>query len=159
MPDNQREIAQICLNGHVNNKYVVSSPESNQKFCQKCGEKTIVACPGCNEPIASGEVNAIGYILDLAAPAFCANCGQPYPWTQAKREAARQLADALGMSEDDRAILDASIDDMIKDTPSTPVATIRFNILMVKLGKEGASRFREILADVISETAKISLWP
>jgi hypothetical protein len=27
------------------------SPQYNQDYCDKCGEKTITQCPGCNTPI------------------------------------------------------------------------------------------------------------
>ena len=43
--------AQICLNGHVVNGAFQICQEDNADHCEKCGEKTIIQCPGCDANI------------------------------------------------------------------------------------------------------------
>lgn len=56
---------------------------SHQKHCNKCGEKTISACPSCHAPIPGisddPDVCMIGFTTDV--PEYCANCGKAFPWT------------------------------------------------------------------------------
>ena len=63
------------------------------------------------------------------------------------------------ISDEDRIVLQKSIDELAKDTPSTPVAVTRFKKIMVKAGQTTAGMFREILVDVLSEAAKKALFP
>jgi hypothetical protein len=152
------DVAQICQNGHVISGYSRSYPQHSEKFCQKCGAPTITNCPGCETPIRGAYLE--GFPSDYQAPGFCLNCGVPYPWTQARIQAAHELAQELdGLDKQERDILEKSIDDLIKDSPSTPVAVTRFKKIMVKVGQTSASLFREILTDVLSETARKLLWP
>ena len=59
----------------------------------------------------------------FAAPAYCDHCGNAFPWTEGRLRAARQLAQEFeNISDEDRETLDESIDDLVKDTPMTPVA-------------------------------------
>ena len=74
--------------------------------------------------------------------------------------AARQLAQEFeNISDEDRETLDESIDDLVKDTPMTPVAAERVRRVLAKAGKAAAEAFREIFIEVASETAKKLLWP
>ncbi|MFY0064892.1 DUF2321 domain-containing protein, partial [Acinetobacter baumannii] len=41
----------ICLNGHLVNDSVISSPEFNKKHCRECGAATTSLCPKCQKPI------------------------------------------------------------------------------------------------------------
>jgi len=152
------DVAQICLNGHVANSSFTRSPQFNQDFCESCGSATITSCPECNSPIRgyySGRV-----LGSYNAPSFCINCGQPFPWTKSKLQAAHELAQELdNISDEDRIVLQKSIDELVKDTPSTPVAATRFKKIMVKVGQTTAGMFREILVDVLSEAAKKAMFP
>lgn len=89
------------------------------------------------------------------APPFCHACGKPYPWTAAKLDAARKLADELDeLTPDEREKLKGTLDDLIRDTPRTQVASTRFKRIMSKVGMSSASAMREIIVDVLSEGAK-----
>lgn len=115
------DVAQICLNGHVINRTSQRNPEFNKKFCDQCGAETISACPECNAPL-QGEYHVAG-VADLSlhwppADSFCHNCGKPYPWTQARLEAAEEFADILGdIPEKEREKLKQSLTDLVADTP------------------------------------------
>lgn len=155
------DVAQICLNGHIINSSTKRSPQFNKKFCDRCGKAAITQCEQCSNPI-QGHYHSPGLISvsEIFTPAFCQNCGAAYPWTTVRLEAARELALELdGLNDTDKETLSQSIDDLIKDTPSTPVAATRFKNLLAKAGKEGASALRDILVDIASETAKKIIWP
>ena len=75
-------------------------------------------------------------------------------------EAAKALAheqDELTIA--DKLLLQSSIDDLVVDTPQSSIALIRFKKLMLKIGKQGADAFKDILVNVISEAARKQLWP
>ena len=153
------DVAQICENGHVVNSWSASSPEHNEKFCSKCGAPTITKCPSC-DTLIRGNVLDDFPDLHFEAPKFCINCGNPYPWTQSRLTAAVELANELeSINESDKAILVASINDLVKDTSSTPIAAMRFKKIMVKVGTATASMFKDILVDILSEAARKAIFP
>ena len=121
------DVAQICLNGHVITENAQRSPEFRKKFCDKCGEPTTTQCPKCNAPI-QGEYHVEGVVaigFNPVAPNFCHECGQPYPWTQRRIDAAKALAeDFEDLSNDERQKLKQSLDDLYRDSPNTEVAAV-----------------------------------
>jgi hypothetical protein len=151
-------VAQICQNGHLANSSSKNLPQFNQKFCERCGSATITNCPDCNSPIRGSYWGT--FSTGYGVPSFCINCGQSFPWTKSKLQAAHELAQEIeNISDDDRLVLQNSINDLVKNTPSTPLAVTRFKKIMVKVGQTTASMFREILVDVLSEAAKKALLP
>jgi hypothetical protein len=155
------DTAQVCLNGHIINSSYKAYPQHNKKFCDKCGAETITKCPNCQNDIR-GYYHATGVIsfADDTPPAFCPNCGQAYPWTESGLQAAKDLASELeGLTEEERQILVKSLDDLVKDSPQTTVAATRFKKIVHKVTREGASAFREILVNIVTEAARKSLWP
>jgi hypothetical protein len=153
------DTAQICLNGHVVTGSSVSLPQFKKNFCDKCGAKTIDACPKCKAPI-KGNYDAPGIsIAPYSVPRFCDACGQPYPWTEARIKAAQDLSDELDkLTPEDKETLKKSIDDIIRDTLQTQVAATRFKKLVAKAGADAATALRQILMDIASETAKKAIW-
>src|SRR5216684_6651623 len=97
------DTAQICLNGHVVNDAVRSSPEFNQKYCNRCGAATITACEKCKQGIP-GDYHSDAVIVigggTMDAPPHCANCGAPYPWTARQNKiGARAKRAAVGLGK------------------------------------------------------------
>ena len=156
------DLAQICLNGHVINSYARSSPGFNQKCCVKCGAATVTSCQHCKSDIR-GKYNsqdAFSVIGIYHTPSFCHECGKPYPWTEMKIEAARELAQELeGLTPEEKEALTKSIDDIVSDSPRTALGATRFKKIMMKVGKEGVSALKNILVDIVSEAAKKTIWP
>lgn len=150
-----RDTAQICLNGHVINSASEACPQFNKLCCDRCGEKTITACPKCETPI-EGHYHRIRVgVSNRSAPAFCHNCGAAYPWTQARLKAARQLADELeGLKDKEKDLLKKSLDNIIRDTPGTPLAATRVKRVLAKAKAGGAAALREILKEAATEAAK-----
>jgi len=156
------DVAQICLNGHIITRNANSSPEFRQNHCKKCGEPTIMKCPSCNTDI-QGEYHVDGVLVGgfktPPPPNFCHECGQPYPWTERKIQAARELADEFDeLSNEDREKLKSDLDNLYKDTPQTEVAATRFKRIMSKVGKDSYSAMKSIVTDITSETIKKSLF-
>jgi len=137
------------------------SHQDLQKFCEKCGAATIMACPSCKASIKGHYFvpGVIGIGEELKTPAFCYNCRKAYPWTETKIEAAHELAQELeDLSSEDRETLTKSIDDIVSDSPRTVLGATRFKKIMAKIGKEGAAAFKEILIGVVSEGANKAIW-
>ena len=152
------DTAQICLNGHTINDYATQFPEDNKPHCTECGERTTAACERCHHDIRGRywpSMSLAAYIQ----PHFCQQCGEPYPWTERRLKAARDLSDvAEGLTQEERDTLKRSLDDIVRDTPQTIVAAARFKKLLARAGKGAAEGFRTILIDFVSETAKKAIW-
>jgi hypothetical protein len=92
-------------------------------------------------------------------PAFCHECGEPYPWTEKRFAAIKQLAEEVPeFSPEDRVELRNSVDDIVRQTPNSPVAINRLKKLMKKGGQWVAEGVRSILVDVLSEAIKKKIW-
>jgi hypothetical protein len=151
------DVAQICMNGHVVNDSSVSFPQSNANYCQQCGEKTITACPKCSVPIR-GDYHASGVAAFTGltqAPGFCHQCGAPYPWTESRLSAAREYVRELErLTDNEKGILERSLDDLVRDTADTPVAALRFKTLTAKAGPAAIEVLKGILIEVMKDSAK-----
>lgn len=160
MSDSYYDTAQICLNGHEINSMAASSPQSNQKFCSRCGAQTITACQSCNVQIRGyyhvpGVISLLGY----SKPSYCFNCGTAFPWTTFSLAAASELVDTLdALSAHEKQQLKDSLPDLVRETPKTPVAEGRFKRLTTKAGGEAVGGIRAILIDVVSEAVKKSIF-
>ncbi|WP_033169456.1 DUF2321 domain-containing protein [Selenomonas sp. ND2010] len=152
--------AQVCLNGHATTDDV-SQAEFCSPFCSYCGEKTITACTKCGSPIR-GEYCADGITfmsVSYSAPAYCHNCGEPYPWTQRRIAAAQELFSDFDLTTEDRDKLDRCFPNIVADTPMTTVSANRVRNYLEKLPAYVSSCLRDILVDIASETAKKIIWP
>ena len=149
--------AQICVNGHVANSAMQDFPEFDQEFCNRCGEPTITQCPGC-EALIRGAYRQ-EYALEYEIPVFCSGCGEPYPWTRSKLLAAHELARELdNLNDEERALLEWCIDNLVIESASTTLAVRRFKRLVLKEEEDIVTSFRHILEDITPKTAKKMLW-
>jgi hypothetical protein len=158
--DGHYDIAQICRRGHIINQYFQQYPRSNQKFCDFCGYATVVQCENCHTPIRGGFIDEYGGTNSpYTLPNYCHSCGRPYSWTEFKLQTARELVEELeGLSNDDRRILNQSLDELIADSPKVEVASVRFKKIMKNVGKESYDVVKTVLTDLISETTKKLLF-
>lgn len=152
---------QVCFNGHMITSMLKSYPEDASEYCSQCGKATASKCQNC-------QANIRGYhhMSHIAGggpdkpPAFCHNCGKPYPWTEASLKAAQEYADEIeGLNESEKQALKSSLNDLVSDTPRTQLAASRFKRLVGKAGKGAADGFRNILVDVLSEAVRKMIWP
>jgi hypothetical protein len=156
----QTDTQQVCMNGHQMTDSIHRYPESGRRFCPECGEPTITACPSCNAPIP-GHVYYEGVFSAYTekVPGFCGSCGKPYPWTRRKIENFRELTDELDeLSAEDREKLNASLDELIRESPKAEVASLRFKKVATKLGKDSYELVQKVATDLLSETIRKALF-
>lgn len=109
--------AAVCRRGHVEAAALELRDEIARR-CQNCGAEVLTACPSCNEQIRGRKRGALG---QFTPPAFCIQCGKPYPW--ASREAiALHIQNALeeqpDLAEGDWRALLAELS-ALKEEPSS----------------------------------------
>ena len=156
------DIAQICENGHVITPQAGKHEDRRQEYCEECGASTVMACSSCKDPIRGVHYKYEpfqDYFDPYKRPAFCHNCGNSFPWTEAKLCAAKNLADELeNLTDGERESLKKSLPDLIRETPQTPLAETRFKKIMRKVEKSGFELMRLTLKDVVSEGIRNSLF-
>lgn len=156
------DTAQVCLYGHIITQAAESSPQLQKKYCKKCGQPTIMECQGCGKKI-QGKYHTRGVLVVSSKtpppPNFCHECGKPYPWTETRIQAAKELADELDeLSDDEKEKLKKSLDEMAQDSAIAEVAGTRFKKIMSKVGKESYAAMIKVVTDILSETAKKTLF-
>lgn len=152
----------VCLNGHQ----ISSSSESNDDpkppdFCELCGEQTIRTCQKCHTPIDGKRKypNVYGG-GSVRIPKYCRSCGNPYPWTERILESAVEMVGLdTELSESERQTIKSALPDLLVDTPKTKLQASKFKIVMSKATGIVKDGMRELLVDVISETAKKMIYP
>lgn len=163
---NDYGITQVCLNGHLLTS--TSNDDSLvQRFCSICGQIIINACPHCGTTIR-GSRREKSYIQGLdyryfndryLTPSYCHNCGDSFPWTNRSKEAATELINLSNdLNESEKTDFKESIEDLIKHTPKTSIALIKFKKYTAKAGGEIAKGLRDILIDLVSESVKKAIW-
>ncbi len=148
------DVALICTNGHLLNDRSRGLPSLNAACCSICGAQAISACTGCREPIPGYFYRDPGRPLERV-PQYCHSCGRPLPWTERSMSAARALIRELAaLDAYERDQLRRSIDDIIRETPKTPLAIVQINTVLARVGGAQAEALREILISVASEPVK-----
>lgn len=152
---NWTDTALICLGGHIINDSIKDQPQLNKKHCPQDGKPTISECLECHQSIA-GEIhysNIIG-AHDFKLPAFCIECGKPYPWTTAKQDAAKELAKELQLSMEDQNTLETSISQISKNDPQAQVGATKIKRIMQSVKSTTGDILHKLIVDISSETAK-----
>lgn len=148
-------VAQICLNGHVVNDNSNEYPEHNEQFCSECSQPTITACPSCNASIRGHYhvPSVISARVMTKAPKYCHACGKPYPWTEEKLKATRDMIelDEQLNAEEKRDFKDI-LPDLATETPRSKLAVVKMKAFLQKSG--AASVIRDFIIDLASETIK-----
>jgi hypothetical protein len=150
--------AAICVNGHVRTDGIERNQGRYDRFCAQCGASVIAQCPNCKTPIRgdyhSDEVAVLAMYV-TPAPAFCFQCGQPFPWTVEKLRAAKDLADEVeGLTSDDRTKLKDALDDISKVGPRNEVGAARIKRLLANATTATGKALWKIAIDVATEAAK-----
>lgn len=155
------DVGLVCLNGHAVNSMSRRHPDSNAKFCKDCGQPTIDACPSCQTTIR-GFLHVPDVIgrCRWDVPAYCHECGKPYPWTDRRSAALSEAIDeADELSDSEREKLKQSIPDILKETPSTDTAVARFKKAIAKAGKVSGKMLYDVTTKVAAEVVVKSLGP
>lgn len=146
------DTGQACLNGHIVTGDVNDGTRS--LFCASCGEATINACPSC-ERLLRGNERTDGWFVGMTLPAFCFACGKPFPWTERRVQAAKDLADEVeGLEGAELTKAKDSFIVLVSDTPQTPVAAARVTKLLQKAGPVIGGGIRDIVVSIATDAAK-----
>jgi hypothetical protein len=114
----------------------------------------IAECPACSAPIRGRtHVPRLGGGI-FKFPAYCLHCGKPFPWTESAIAAAREYADGLDLSTEDKTDLKGTFDDLTSDTPRMPAAASKFKKIVEKAGPVAVTVLQKIFETVASEGTK-----
>lgn len=152
--------ALICKNGHMLTSSIEDEPFAVHKFCSICGATTISACSECNAAIVGSRYYERNDITEMSSkvPAYCCDCGKPYPWTRTALETATALIqEDDGINDVQCKELVASLPDIITETPKTNVAVVRLKKALLTMGKFTAEGLRQFAIDFGCELAKSQL--
>ena len=120
--------AAVCRQGHVITERREDSERRGDRFCSICGSEIISKCRGCDTSIRGDyetpRITVVGFDI-RDAPAFCHACGKPFPWTEDRLNAAKELADELDISDDEKTQLKAALDDITKEGPRNELGAAR----------------------------------
>jgi len=154
------DVQQVCENGHKITGCYDIKPNDQQKFCQKCGEKTIIACPYCSKSIQGDRIGdpcpiegfrgTLESLECAVVPSYCPDCGKPYPWTQRKIVAAIQILAEFGnLDEEEKKTIEQDIDNIAKDVPEAELSARRIKRIWDKGSRVGY----EVIMEFASRTA------
>ena len=152
----------VCENGHPITDRLEDQTARAAPYCTTCGALVLRACPSCDAPIRGDYRPPPGYghvIRRYEPPAYCHNCGRPYPWTERTLSAAHELIDSSDELEpDDKEALKESLVALTRDTPGTPVAASTAKRILSKAGTEFLTTFRAVMTAVLTETVRRELF-
>jgi hypothetical protein len=155
----EQDVALICMNGHMINDSSKKYPESNTKFCEKCGTENIDKCPTCGSLIRGYK----HYEYDLSnesldTPAYCHNCGKAYPWTEERLKALEETIDLMDeLSTEEKSEFKKSMAEITTDNPRTSLAILKIKKFSAKVGKEIWGATKDIIVQIGTETVQKSL--
>jgi len=87
---------------------------------------------------------------NLSVPSYCANCGEPYPWTQKKIQTAIQIFAEFGeLNEEEKSTIEQDIENIGTDVPETELSAKRIKRIWEKYGPI----CREVIMEFASRTA------
>ena len=160
------DTAQICLNGHIVNLSCKNNPKANTSHCPQCGEKTITACLHCSAPIrgaayykralfaTSAGVCSVPKLIEseYPVPAYCHNCGSPYPWTEELLKDADAIIDSFDeLSNEQRKLLKERFPDLLTDNPRTISSALTFSKLINGLTSVGSAVGKGFLINLLEK--------
>ena len=118
-----------------------------------------MACERCEKPIHGQYHNAnTAYQRMDKPPTYCHACGAPYAWTAEGIDSARALAAELEeLTDDERIMITSTIDDLVVDSPRTPLAVLRFKRIIAKAKGPARRLFVDVIAKIAVESAKAGL--
>lgn len=147
--------ATICLNGHT----VSSTVQDYSNFCDMCGIETISVCKNCNNYIKGLYENDLWIDYHYAPPAYCDECGHPFPWTsQVLNNAIELIALDDDLPDKHKEIIKQALPNIIIETPTTPVAIAKYKKFISVAANYTKNGMRNLLIDIVSDTVKKSMF-
>ena len=120
----------ICTSGHQATGLLEQHPEILSDHCTMCGARMISKCPKCEEPIRGSHTS---YPSRDGGTSYCHACGAAYPWTEARLDAAGELA-AMdeSLSDTERELLRENFPFLGSDNPRVEVAAVQVGRILAK---------------------------
>lgn len=145
--------AMICLNGHL----ITDNYENRgikDSFCNKCGAATIINCQYCHNHIHGRySVNNIGSMPLREIPAYCHNCGKPYPWTETFLKTAEEMVDMFDeLTTEQKQQLKETFPDLIVETPKSKLSALKAAKLINGLTSFGKDILVKLLQDNVVQS-------
>lgn len=184
----QYETAQICESGHLITKHYSLYPAEQKPFCPICSSPTICECPSCHAKI-QGCLHRIDEEFNLAncffddefscpepesitrsecldenaeyiIPAYCHNCGKPFPWMQANLD---EIETLIAMSDDltgeEKNQLHTLFPNLFTETPHTVSSAITTARLLTKLSPLLKDALKASVGDkIVANALKFLGW-
>lgn len=164
----------ICEMGHVISADADNHVLSSVKYCPQCGSSCISKCPSCGAIIrgnpyhlVTGSICSSTDIWNSGAtheaqqrlmrlkvnskfriPAYCYNCGNPYPWTEQLLEECSGIVDLIGeLNDEQKKQLKECFPALICETPQTA----RMSIIASKLIKISSTLAQNALQNILAD--------
>lgn len=153
----EKDIAQICINGHIINELYLSSPEDNRDYCNGCGAETITKCTKCHKPIKGNYITDMPMfrIENFSLPKYCEYCGSPFPWTITMISLIKDLIYLTdNLTQDQKSDFLSAIEELIKGTPKCIIANVKFRKYIKIVDAETAVNVNEILKEILVEPVR-----
>lgn len=132
----------ICEKGHVISN---SSKTCMRNYCN-CGSKIVSRCSECDAVILGRPVDEYLYGASYEAPAYCHQCGKPYPWTSLAIESTLlALEESKELSKIEIQQLADILPDVITETPRTRLAAVRIKKVIASAGGFAAECLKEFV--------------
>lgn len=155
-----RDVMQVCINGHVITTAAEQMPEQAKKFCPDCGAATIMTCQVCGEKIPGINWDSgVFSTRNPEAPKYCQACGAAHPWRQAEIANLIDILEEGELPAEDMQAIKEALPDVTAETPRSQSAAMKVRRLMGKMGKPAYDIAIKVLSDLVSETAKKTLFP
>ncbi|WP_071884695.1 DUF2321 domain-containing protein [Selenomonas sp. oral taxon 136] len=173
---NYYETAQICQSGHLITKHYDLYPVERKDFCPTCASPTIHECPNCHKSIqgclhTSYQVPNLARPLDsldlyetypeytninecanidasYVVPAYCYNCGHPYPWIKSTLDEANLL---ISMSEELSANEIERVNELFPDLLTQRPHTVSSAITISRILSDASPFLRDSLKAGIAD--------
>ncbi len=148
------EKAQICESGHIISRR--SSDFTTDKFCSSCGAKILDVCPKCNAPFKGEPKNMeAAYLIKIKPPAYCYECGEPYPWTKRKMKAvAEEIKLEMELTEQQQKELISALPALVNEIPETRASAQKVKNILGFIGKAAANALIEEIVTFACSVAK-----
>jgi len=156
------DVLQVCENGHKITDCYNNNPEERKKFCQECGAPTLTSCSRCGVEIQGAPMEVVENldaqlsrrrlrpVRQADIPKYCQNCGEPYPWTQARiRTAIQNLVEFGDLNEEEKKTIAQDVQNIAKDVPEAELSARRIK----RIWERGKSVGYEVIMELASRTA------
>jgi hypothetical protein len=149
--------AAVCASGHVFSWLV--DPDLAAKYCLKCGDPILVACPACNATLPADE----GMLQWVPFYGNCMDCGNAYPWKAAEIERARRTlakqAETENWSDAVKACAGELVDDIAADRAVASRVSADLKWLALHDGEGATATILDAVERLGSATLKQALRP